>query len=270
MKKGIIIPCYNEADRLNIDAYLKFLQLDNNYYVCFVNDGSKDQTINILKGLQKRFSHKVSVIDIKKNRGKAAAVRAGSRYLHSRGDIEYIGYIDADLSTDFDDFDDLTKTLDSKKNLDMVFGSRAKSGTKSIKKDSSRAIISKIINLLVRCIILLPIYDTQCGAKVYRAHLVPILFKRKFLSRWLFDVEMFIRLKRHYGRKATMRSIFEQPLKRWIHVEDSKLGIKDALEIPIRLCSIWFQYIILDQVNIKLQNTTPELNITIYDTPSMA
>ena len=268
MKIGIIIPCYNEADRLNIDAFLNFLKVENEYHLCFVNDGSKDQTINILMGLQQRFSHKVSVIDIKKNKGKASAVRVGSRYLHSRGDIDYIGFIDADLSTDFDDFDDLTKTLKNNDNLTMVFGSRATKRS-GIQKNNFRSIISFLINLIVKSILLLPIKDTQCGAKVYRASMVPVLFKRKFFSRWLFDVEMFIRLKRHLGRKNVMNRIVEQPLKRWIHVEDSKLGIKDSIQIPMRLFSIWFQYIVLDNISPNLQSNTTEVNATIYDMPAL-
>ena len=242
MKTGLIIPCYNEEKRLNVQAFIDFINCDNEYHLCFVNDGSKDKTVKVLREIQQVNPTKVSIVDIKKNAGKAAAVRAGARYLYSKGNIQYIGFIDADLSTDFEDFGELLKTLKTNNELSFVFGSRAKNASEAIEKDKIRGIISKVINLLIVLILGLSISDTQCGAKVFRAALVPVMFEKNFFSRWLFDVEMFIRLKRHLGKAEVVKSIYEQPLKRWVHMDDSKLGLKDSLEIPYRLLSIWYNY----------------------------
>jgi len=267
MKTGIIIPCYNEETRLNVSAFLNFIRKENEYHLCFVNDGSKDNTISVLKEIQSSNPAKVSVIDMKKNSGKAAAVRAGARYLHSRGDIKHIGFIDADLSTDFKDFDGLLKTLKTNKKLSMVFGSRAKDASEGIQKDGFRALFSKIIKMLVFFILRLPIEDTQCGAKVFRAELVPVLFDKNFFSRWLFDVEMFLRMKKHYGKVMILNKIHEQPLQRWIHMEDSKLGIKDSLEIPYRLLSIWFNYNVLQSLSYTNAEEIIEPAVEIYGMP---
>ncbi|MDY8134651.1 dolichyl-phosphate beta-glucosyltransferase [Aquimarina sp. 2201CG5-10] len=270
MKTGIIIPCYNEEKRLNVSAFLNFINKENNYHLCFVNDGSKDNTIDVLKEIQSANPLKVSVIDVKKNAGKAAAVRVGARYLHSRGDISCIGFIDADLSTDFEDFDGLLKTLKTNKKLSMVFGSRAKNASEGIEKDTLRACFSKIIKMLVFFILRLPIEDTQCGAKVFRAELVPVLFEKNFFSRWLFDVEMFLRMKKHYGKAVILDKIYEQPLKRWVHMDDSKLGLKDSLEIPYRLLSIWFNYNVLQSLNYNSIEAITEPIVEIYGMPVTA
>jgi len=270
MKTGIIIPCYNEEKRLNISAFINFIKKENDFHLCFVNDGSKDKTIDVLKTIQEDCPFKVSVINMKKNCGKAAAVRAGARYLHSRGDIEFVGFIDADLSTDFEDFNGLLKTLKTNTKLNLVFGSRAKGNSKGIEKDGMRAIFSKIVKLLVFFILRLPIEDTQCGAKVFRAALVPVLFNKNFFSRWLFDVEMFLRMKKHYGKTATLNNIYEQPLKRWIHMEDSKLGIKDSLEIPYRLLSIWYNYNILQNLRSSEIQSIAEPTFEVFGIPSAA
>ncbi|MCK8521329.1 glycosyltransferase family 2 protein [Aquimarina sp. D1M17] len=267
MKTGIIVPCYNEEKRLNADAFINFINKKNNYHLCFVNDGSKDNTISVLRQIQNTNPEKVSVIDIKKNVGKAAAVRAGARYLHSRGDIKFVGFIDADLSTDFDDFDGLLKTLKTNRKLSMVFGSRAKNASTGIQKDGMRAFFSKIIKMLVFFILRLPIEDTQCGAKVFRAELVPVLFKRNFFSRWLFDIEMFLRMKKHFGKVRILNKIHEQPLKRWIHMDDSKLGLKDSLEIPYRLLSIWFNYNVMQNLKYTPKEKIIEPNVEIYGMP---
>lgn len=256
MKTGIIIPCYNEENRLNVNAFMEFANKKNQYHLCFVNDGSSDDTITVLKKIQETNPRKISIVDVKRNAGKASAVRSGAQYLYSRGDIRFIGFIDADLSTDFEDFGSLLQTLKNDEKLDFVFGSRAKNVSKAIEKDKVRGVISKMINLLIVAILGLFIQDTQCGAKVFRAHLVPVLFERKFYSRWLFDVEMFLKLKKFYGKSTIMTKILEQPLKRWVHMEDSKLGLKDSLEIPYRLLSIWFNYSVLQSnVTINAKNS---------------
>jgi glycosyltransferase involved in cell wall biosynthesis len=90
MKTGIIIPCYNEEKRLDVTAFLNFIQKENDFHLCFVNDGSNDNTIDILKDIQSCNPLQTSVIDVKKNLGKAAAVRTGAKYLNSRKDIKCI------------------------------------------------------------------------------------------------------------------------------------------------------------------------------------
>ncbi len=272
MKTGIIIPCYNEEKRLNLNAFIQFINQETEYHLCFVNDGSKDKTVKVLKEIQNVNPAKVSIVDIKKNSGKATAVRAGARYLYNKGEINYIGFIDADLSTDFKDFGELVKTLKTNDKLSFVFGSRAKKASDAIEKDKIRAVISKVVNLLIVLILGLSIKDTQCGAKVFKAELVPVIFEKSFLSRWLFDVEMFIRMKKYFGKTGIMKTIFEQPLKRWVHVDDSKLGLKDSLEIPYRLLSIWFNYNILSALLDNKNSSTNEPLVEIYANtiPAMA
>lgn len=240
MKTGIIIPCYNEANRLDVSAFNEFIQSHENYHLCFVNDGSKDHTLEVLNKIQREASSQVSIVDVKKNAGKAAAVRSGARYLYNRTDIDYIGFIDADLSTDFKDFKKLVDTLQNNDALTMVYGSRGKSEGQ-IERNVFRKIFSQIVKLFIFMILGLPIEDTQCGAKVFKRDIIPLAYDKQFLTRWLFDVEIFLRMKKHFG-KDIMNRMYEQPLERWIHMDDSKLGVKDAIQIPLMLVNIWIAY----------------------------
>lgn len=267
MKTGIIIPCYNEENRLNVAAFKKVVIAENNYHLCFVNDGSKDDTVSVLKEIQKTNPHKVSIVDLIENGGKAAAVRSGAKYLYTRKAVRHIGFMDADLSTDFEDFGNLINTLKNNSSLSFVFGSRAKEASEGIKKDGVRAIISKLINVLIVLILGLSIRDTQCGAKVFDANLVPLLFGKKFYTKWLFDVEMFIRMKRYFGKEKTLNLLLEQPLNRWVHMEDSKLGLKDSIEIPFRLLSIWFNYNIVNSIFQPSLELSIEPAMRIMDVP---
>ena len=241
MKTGIIIPCYNEANRLATQTFVNFAIANSDYHLCFVNDGSADHTLKVLEEMQTKSPNNITVIDVKINSGKAAAVRTGVKYLNRIASIDAIGFMDADLSTDFNDFKDLVNTLQSDKELSLVYGSRGM-GDGDVKRDFFRNMFSKIVKMIVFLILGLPIEDTQCGAKVFKKEIIGVAYGKKFLTRWLFDVEIFIRMKKYYGRDVIMNKIHEQPLKRWEHVEDSKLGMKDAIQIPYMLLSIWFSY----------------------------
>jgi len=240
MKTGIIIPCYNEANRLNITAFTHFILAEEDYHLCFVNDGSKDETLLVLEIIQRQCPERISVIDVKQNAGKASAVRSGARYLYNKSDIDYIGFVDADLSTDFEDFKKLVQSLKEDNKLQLVYGSRRKGG--EIKRDFFRNLLSNIVKSIIYLILGLPIEDTQCGAKVFRKAIIPVAYDQPFMTRWLFDVEIFIRLKKQFGRNKVMELIKEQALDRWVHVEDSKLGVRDSLLIPYRLITIWMAY----------------------------
>ena len=94
----------------------------------------------------------------------------------------------------------------------------------------------------IRAVLRMPLKDTQCGAKVFRSSLVPVLFSQEFKTRWLFDVEMFLRMKHWYGPASSKAMLLEQPLQRWVHHADSKIKLKDALAIPFQVIALGFQY----------------------------
>ena len=247
MKNGIIIPCYNESSRLDIKSYLDYANNNKDTLLCFVNDGSSDATRATLAELKDIESDNIHVYSLSENGGKAKAVQEGALYLYNETEVETIGFIDADLSTDFNDYQRLVDTFHGNENIRVVYGSRAESEGNTIERNPVRALISKIIRLLILFITRLNIQDTQCGAKVFDRELIPTLFTKRFKTRWLFDVEILLRLKQKFGVK-NFRSLFiEQPLLSWVHMDGSKLGAKDAIKIPMNLISIWYQYNIVDQ-----------------------
>tara|TARA_R110002050_G_scaffold151350_5_gene278413 strand:- start:586 stop:1725 length:1140 start_codon:yes stop_codon:yes gene_type:complete len=238
---GVVIPCYNEQDRLSSKEFLDFIDSNLGYLLCFVNDGSTDKTLEVLNSLKKGRENNIIVYDCEQNGGKAEAVRQGVLHLAKDPQLDYIGYLDADLSTDFKDFDDLVKTIEHS-DFKIVSGSRMSRMGADITKESARKIISKTINLIIRTILSMPFNDTQCGAKIMDKDIVNLMFKDKFITRWIFDVEIFIRMRKHYGKKKAISYICEQPLKRWIHADGSKLSMKDSVKIVGQLGQIAIHY----------------------------
>ncbi len=238
---GVVIPCYNEEERLLGDDFIKFLDKNSGYHLCFVNDGSKDKTLEVLYKLQKGREHFITVYDCEKNGGKAEAVRLGMLHMAKKEDMDYIGFLDADLSTDLADFEDLVKTIETS-NYKIVSGSRIARMGADITKESSRKIISLTINFIIRKILRLDFKDTQCGAKIFSRDVINIAFKEKFVTQWIFDVEIFKRMTIAFGLKNAKTMLCEQPLKRWIHADGSKLSMKDSFKIIFQLGQIAWVY----------------------------
>ncbi|WP_400072738.1 response regulator [Zobellia russellii] len=238
---GVIIPCYNEEDRLSGPEFKEFAHKNLGYHLCFVNDGSTDRTLEVLHELRKGHESNISVYDCEKNGGKAEAVRQGILHMIKDEQLDYLGYLDADLSTDFRDFDDLVKTIENSE-FKIVSGSRISRMGANITKESARKIISMTINMIIQTILGMPFKDTQCGAKIMDREIASTMFNKKFITKWLFDVEIFMRMRKHYGKEEAKRVICEQPLKRWIHADGSKLSMKDSVKIVGQLAKIAVSY----------------------------
>ncbi|WP_405575323.1 response regulator [Winogradskyella sp. Asnod2-B02-A] len=238
---GVVIPCYNEEERLLSDEFLSYIDKNSGYHLCFVNDGSKDKTLEVLKNLQKGREDFITVYDCEKNGGKAEAVRLGMLHMAEKEDLDYIGFLDADLSTDLADFDDLVKTIETS-DFKIVSGSRISRMGANITKESARKIISLTINFIIRKILKMDFKDTQCGAKIFHKDVINIAFGEKFVTQWIFDVEIFKRMSIHFGLKKAKSMLCEQPLKRWIHADGSKLSMKDSVKIVFQLGQIAWVY----------------------------
>ena len=238
---GVVIPCYDEEERLLSEEFINYIDKNSGYHLCFVNDGSKDKTLEVLKTLQKGREDFITVYDCEKNGGKAEAVRLGMLHMAKKEDLDYIGFLDADLSTDLADFDDLVKTIETS-DFKIVSGSRISRMGANITKESARKIISLTINFIIRKILKMDFKDTQCGAKIFHKDVIEVAFAKKFVTQWIFDVEIFKRMSIRFGLKEAKAMLCEQPLKRWIHADGSKLSMKDSVKIVGQLGQIAWVY----------------------------
>lgn len=257
MRKAIVIPCYNEANRLKFDEFQNFINHNSDYLLCFVNDGSKDETLDELNHFMAKNPTSVVVHDLAQNSGKAEAVRSGIQFMINTFDLENVGFLDADLATGFDDY----KRLEAELNSDskMVIGSRKMEEGDQIERSFFRKTASWAIGYLINLIIGLPIKDTQCGAKVFENSLAHKLFEKPFLSRWLFDVELFIRLKKQFNKRA-IYYVKEVALLAWEEVDGSKITLKDSMKFPMALLEIGYDYNIKPRI-VTINNSINALRL---------
>jgi hypothetical protein len=111
-----------------------------------------------------------------------------------------------------------------------------------IERKTSRHLIGRFFATLFSLTLQMPFYDTQCGAKIFSRNIARTAFLSSFISNWLFDVEIFIRMKKHYGSINAQSKILEYPLAVWIEKGQSKISLKDFIKIPIDLIRIIFHY----------------------------
>lgn len=241
MSTAIIIPCYNESGRLNGPVLLQFLQTHSRYSFYLVDDGSSDDTLSVLNCIKKENSERVNVMKNFHNLGKAESVRSGMLRALQTGGFEHIGFLDADLSTSLEEFDKLNNYL-TVENKKAVFASRLKRMGAEIDRTPLRHIIGRIFATLIGWTIKLPFYDTQCGAKVFHIDILKGVLETPFITKWLFDVEIIIRLKKMIGEGDMYKYVSEYPISAWKEVKGSKLSWKDFYRIPIDLLRIRMNY----------------------------
>lgn len=244
----VIVPCYNEAKRLRIDAFADFLQSaqSEGIHLLFVNDGSRDATLSVLHALRSRFPDRIRVLDKQPNGGKAEAVRHGMLHALALGNCEITGFWDADLATPLAQIPDLAAVLLSNPHLTMVFGARVRLLGRAIHRQPLRHYLGRCFATTVSMLLKLPIYDTQCGAKLFR--MTPELsyvLTDPFQSRWIFDVEILARfIARHHGDPEVVRDhIYEYPLPEWTDVAGSKVHSLDFFKAFAELFRIYQRYL---------------------------
>jgi len=248
----VVVPCYNEVERLPRAEFLAYASdpANANVFFTFVNDGSKDGTLGVLKILAAAHPKNLFVLDLAKNGGKAEAVRQGINHVmtaHSLSEADYVAFWDADLATPLGTIKPFAAKLDEQPRLEMVFGARVALLGRDIQRDPSRHYLGRIFATLASLVLDLAIYDTQCGAKMFRV--TPDLraaLSAPFTSGWIFDVELIARFK---TLKAPPREtprceavIYEFPLEQWYDVAGSKLSFSSKLQALYGLASIWWEY----------------------------
>lgn len=219
---SIVIPCFNEQKRLPQEDYKNFLTNNKEIEIIFVNDGSSDNTINILNLIKLDFMDQVSIIDLKKNLGKANAVFTGFSYVLKKNNSKKIGYLDADLATSLDECKRLSSHINQ--STKFVFGSRILTLDNNIQRKWYRFFFGRIISTVISKTLNLSVYDTQCGCKIFHHQIAKELFNESFISKWLFDVEIFFRAINFFGRNKIHTKVKEIPLKAWIDTPDSKVS----------------------------------------------
>lgn len=173
---SVIVPLYNEEKSLEIlyeHLVKNLLQLDKKYEIIFVDDGSTDTSLKILKSLEKKNSS-IRIFSFRRNQGKSEALNLGFRVANGNPIVT----LDADLQ---DRPGEIKKLVEkSKQGYDLVSGWRKK------RNDTGRIRAgSKLFNTIVRIVWGTKLHDYNCGLKVYTNDLAKSLMLYGGMHRFI-------------------------------------------------------------------------------------
>jgi dolichyl-phosphate beta-glucosyltransferase len=240
---AIVVPCYNEAARLDVLGFQEFATSVPDVRFLFVNDGSTDDTAGVLDTLRLVNPRSFGVLHLPANAGKAEAVRRGMLAALEQ-DPDHVGYWDADLATPLRVIPAFRTVLEERPDVEVVIGSRVRLLGRRIERRAGRHYLGRIFATAASAVLGVGVYDTQCGAKLFRASAtLRQVFERPFRSRWIFDVEIFARLIALGRRKAfpeLSSAVYELPLTEWQDVGGSKVKPRDFLRAALQLGVIYW------------------------------
>jgi glycosyltransferase involved in cell wall biosynthesis len=230
----IVVPCYDEAARLDVGALVDLAGAAGARIIA-VDDGSTDATGVLLAAAARAHPEELAVLTLPANGGKGEAVRAGMR-AGLEGGAAIVAYYDADLATPPAEMARLVAELRAHADRSVVLGSRVGLLGHRIDRSLWRHYLGRVFATVSSAVLGLAVYDTQCGAKVFRdGPALRAALAEPFSSRWAFDVELLGRL---LAAGADAGSFVEVPLREWRDVAGSKLGPSAALAAALDLATV--------------------------------
>ncbi|MGA7936883.1 MAG: glycosyltransferase, partial [Kovacikia sp.] len=189
---SVVLPIYNECACIHatFDAVLDYTECHPFYHFIFVNDGSADETAQILEGrITASQTFQIKLISYPQRRGKGYAVKQGMEF--AGGD--YICFLDGDLAYSLDHLEQLFEQLSK---FDVVIGCRnlVLGGPKGVRP--IRKLAGKVFNLCSQWILGLKYNDMQAGLKGFRKQAARELFRKQRLAGFSFDVELIYLAKK--------------------------------------------------------------------------
>ena len=225
---SVIIPAYNEAKRLpltliDIDRHLQ--EQEYTYEILIVNDGSKDETADVVRRFEPLISH-LALIDNKENHGKGAAVRQGM--LAAKGSWRL--FMDADNSTSIVEFNKMLPYF--RDGYEVVIASRDAKGSRTVPAQPFyKRWLGDIGNIIIQVLLLPGFWDTQCGFKCVSAAAAAAIFPLAKIDRWGFDPEM-LALARKLGYKIKEIPVF------WVNDPRTHVSLKSYLQVLMEVAKV--------------------------------
>lgn len=238
----LVVPCYNEAGRLQAPVFLDFVARHPPVHLLFVDDGSQDGTMAVLERMVQEAPGRIDAMRLEQNQGKAEAVRRGLLEAMA-GRPALVGFWDADLATPLSAVDDFLNVAAKRQQVDLFLGSRVLLMGRDIRRKAIRHYLGRVFATLASLVLDLPVYDTQCGAKVFRANdALRHVLASPFRSPWIFDVELlarYVALPVGDGGAPRRSRIYELAVPAWYDVPGSKLKAWDFVRSIGELAAVW-------------------------------
>lgn len=242
---SVIIPCYNEAQRITstLISCIEYLKINyqNQFEILIIDDGSTDNTLKVVCDIANQMNlkpHTLKYVKFSVNMGKGCAVKQG--ILHSYGRLCL--FMDADGATKFSELSKLTDFLKTLKLNEpgIAIGSRShlQKNDSVIKRSFLRKLLMIGFHMLVLVFGVKKVTDTQCGFKLFNYYAVKSIFPHLHSKRWIFDVEILL-LAQFNNIKINEVHVS------WCEVGGSKMNlVSDSISMAIDLILMRISYLL--------------------------
>lgn len=250
---SIIVPAYNESQKIGetISEILKvFMKLEHPFEIIIVNDGSTDNTCQIIDDLALE-KPEVKAVHLPLNQGKGYAISKGLEA--STG--EYVVFMDADLDIHPAQIENIIDRL-KKEECDVAIGSKRHPDS-TFSYPLSRKFISTVYYLFVRTLFGLHVKDTQAGLKIYKRNVLKDILPRIIVKMFAFDLEMLV---------ATHKlgyHIKEFPIHVTFSRKYGRITFSDCWNTGIDTLAIFYRYLILNFYSRPVPDNPKEPEVSI-------
>lgn len=225
MDISVVIPLYNEAESLpELASWIERVMSENNfsYEILFINDGSRDNSVEVIRGLQASNPY-IHCVSFSRNYGKSPALDTG--FARAKGDV--VITMDADLQDSPDEIPELYRMI-TVEGYDLV------SGWKKKRYDPlSKTIPTKLFNATARKVSgIHNLHDFNCGLKAYKRDVVKHIEVYGDMHRYI----PYLAKNAGYG-KIGEKVVHHQARKYGV----SKFGLDRFVNGYLDLASLWFQ-----------------------------
>ena len=240
MKYSIIVPAYNEEKRIGsmLQDYCSYFSHlpEGDVEIIVVMNGCRDNTLWVVQKFAKRYPL-LRYVDIWQAIRKGGAVIEGIKIAQG----EFVGYADADGATQAHSFYALIQHIGK---LDGVIASRwIKGAVVEPKQPFERRVASRAFNYLVKILLGLNFYDTQCGCKLFRRDALMSVLPFISTTRWAFDVDILYHLHRKGFRVKEIPTIWRDRSGSSLNVKRVSLEMLFAI-IRLRLVYSPFRFLV--------------------------
>jgi len=234
---SVIIPAYNEEENIvfTIDETIKVLdELNFDFEVIVIDDGSKDNTYNYVKDSLKKYNNKVSIKRYESNEGKGFAIKYGCNYVTG----DYVLFLDADMDlhpSQIKNFLNIMKT----EQADLVMGSKRHKKS-VVDYPLSRRVLSTGYYIFIKILFGLPVKDTQTGFKLFNSKALKKSISKIVVKKYAFDLELLVVLNK-YKYKIVEGPIYLKPTRSYYN----RIGLRDIFHMFIDTIAIFYRLNVL-------------------------
>jgi hypothetical protein len=245
-KFALIVPCHNIENSFPFKAFDQFAQHHSEVLICYLNCGSTDKSIGVLRALENENPEQVIFLDMDKNVSKHEAIRLGMLHVNQNFNVGFIGFINSHSERSLNEWLAVAESTSFSSQYKSVMGNKVMHIDQVDANQSNSYFYNRTVKALLGIKSSSNFKKYKTGAKIFNNSLVAVVFNKPFKSSWFFDVELLLRIQENLGASNLHLSINPYPIDEPSKMEECSLNLIKSIKARVEL--MW------DQVQHRYRN----------------